>query len=101
MTVLLSLCMKRLKHKKTLYYEDITSEWLEKSNPSYKEIRYAKYVIKNNKRYYTNKTNRVEHKNREVINAKWYINLMGGTIVYLPTINEDGGISIADYKYYL
>ena len=58
------------------------------------------YVIKNNKRYYVNMTNKIDHKNREVENAKWFVDLMGGKLVFLPTINEDGGVSCADYKYY-
>ena len=82
------------------YYVDITEEWLHMANHNIKIIKNARYVKKNGKRYYVNKTNKIEHKNREVANARWYINLMGGTLVYLPTINEDGGVSCADYKYY-
>ena len=84
-----------------IFYKDITDEWLSQATKNIKEIKYAKYVIKNGKRYYVNKTNKIIHKNREVENAIWYVNLMGGKIVYLPTINEDGGIPCADYKYYM
>ena len=31
-------------YKKDIYYEDITLEWLKKSNLLFKEIKYAKYV---------------------------------------------------------
>ena len=83
-----------------IFYKDITDEWLSMSNKKVREIKYARYVIKNGKRYYVNRTNKIVHKNREVENAIWYVNLMGGKLVYLPTINEDGGVSCADYKYY-
>lgn len=83
-----------------IYYENITSKWLAQKNNKFREIRYAKYVVKNGKRYYVNKTNKIIHKNKEVDNAKWYVNLMGGKLVYLPTINENGGVSCADYRYY-
>lgn len=83
-----------------IYYENITKEWLKNRNTKFKEIKDARYVIKNGKRYYVNKINKIVHKNREVENAKWYVDLMGGKIVYLPTISEKDGIQCADYKYY-
>ena len=83
-----------------IFYKNITDEWLSRANKKVKEIKYAKYVIKNGKRYYVNKTNKIVHKNREVENAKWYVNLMGGKLIYLPTISEEDGIRCADYKYY-
>ena len=73
---------KTIKGKATKYYVDITEEWLHNSDTSVKEIGYAKYVIKNGKRYYVNKRNKIEHKNREVENARWYVNLMGGKIQF-------------------
>ena len=83
-----------------IFYKDITDEWLSMSNKKVSEIKYARYVLKNGKRYYVNKTNKIVHKNKEVENAIWYVNLMGGKLVYLPTISQDGWISCADYKYY-
>ena len=82
------------------HYRDITNEWLKKANTSVAGFGDAKYVIKNGKRYYVNNTNKIVHKNNEIENAKWYVNLMGGKIIYLPTINENGGIQCSDYKYY-
>ena len=81
-------------------YEDITEEWLHNSDTSIKEINDAKYVVKNGKRYYVNKRNKIIHKNREIENAKWYINLMGGKLQYLPVINEGYKVKCADYRYY-
>lgn len=86
--------------EKKIFYKDITNEWLSTANGKISEVKCAKYVTKNGKRYYVNKTNKIIHKNREVENAKWYVNIMGGKLVYLPTISEDGGVACADYKYY-
>lgn len=83
-----------------IFYKNIINEWLSNANKIVREVRNAKYVIKNGKRYYVNKTNKIIHKNREVENALWYVNLMGGKLVYLPTIGEEDGISCANYKYY-
>ena len=82
------------------FYENITHEWLTNRDLSIKKLSVAKYVIKNHKRYYVNKINKVVHKNREVENAKWFIELMGGRLDYLPDINEDMGVQCADYRYY-
>ena len=73
-----------------IFYKDITDEWLSMSNKKVSEIKYARYFLKNGKRYYVNRTNKIVHKNREVENAIWYVNLMGGKLVYLPTISQDG-----------
>lgn len=85
---------------KKMYFRDITEEWLMMADTDIKEVKNAKYVIKNKKRYYVNSTNKIIHKNKEEENARWYVDIMGGTLMYLPIINEDGGISCADYRYY-
>jgi len=82
------------------YYKDVTNKWLKKANSNIKIISNAKYVIKNGKRYYVNKTNKIKHENIEVENAKWFINTFGEKLLFLPKINEDDNVSCADYKYY-
>ena len=92
------VCEENNTYKVGKYYQDITEEWIHNVDTSIRVVKDAKYVIKNGKRY--NKINKIEHKNKEVENAKWYVNLMGGTLKYLPNIREDEGIQCADYKYY-
>lgn len=81
-------------------YQDLTSEWLKKENKTYKAITFAKSIQKNGHLYEVNSTNKIALLNREKENAKWFVNQFGGRIEFLPTIQEDGGISCSDYKYY-
>lgn len=81
-------------------YINVTTKWLKKSNKNIKIIKDAKYVYKNGKRYYVNNINKIKHENNEEENAEWFINIFGGKLLYLPKIDENGGISCSNYKYY-
>lgn len=87
------------KRIKTIY-NDVTQEWLDKADTSYQELLNATSVKKGEKIYQVNKTNKIEFLNRERENAEWFVNKFGGKIEFLPTIQEDGGISCSDYKYF-
>ena len=81
-------------------YDDVTNEWLGKSNLDYQEVKDAPSVLKNGKRYKTNQKNKIILENREKENGEWFVKTFGGRIEYLPVINEDEGIECADYMYY-
>lgn len=83
-----------------LLYDDVTDEWLKKSNLDYQEIKNASSVLKNGKRYKVNKKNKIILENREKENGEWFVKTFGGRIEYLPVINEEDGIECADYMYY-
>lgn len=87
--------------KENTIYIDITNEWLKDvdKNKSKKIVKEAKYIVKGGKIYYTNNINKIIYMNNERENGLWYVKLMGGTLLYLPTISENGGISCADYLY--
>ena len=84
---------------KDTVYIDITDEWLKHVDKTKKSVKEAKYVIKDEKTYYTNNINKIIYMNNEYKNGLWYVELMGGTLLYLPTISENGGVSCADYLY--
>lgn len=87
--------------KENTMYIDITNEWLKDvdKNKSKKIVKEAKYIVKGGKIYYTNNINKIIYMNNERENGLWYVKLMGGTLLYLPTISENGGISCVDYLY--
>lgn len=82
------------------YYEDVTKKWLSKAKLEYKEVKRAVSIVKDGKRYKTNKRNRILLENMEEENGKWFVENFGGRIEYLPAINEDNGIQCSDYMYY-
>lgn len=84
---------------KDTVYIDITDEWLKHVDKTKKSVKEAKYVIKDEKTYYTNNINKIIYMNNEYKNGLWYVELMGGTLLYPPTISENGGVSCADYLY--
>ncbi len=92
--------VQNVKSQHLKNYEDVTDKWLKNRDLSYQETINAISVIKNEKEYLVNKTNKIEFINREKENGEWFVNTFGGKIEYLPTIQEDGGVSCSDYKYY-
>jgi len=81
-------------------YDDVTNEWLSKSNLDYQEVKNAPSVLKNGKRYKVNNKNKIILENREKENGEWFVKTFGGRIEYLPVINEDECVECADYMYY-
>lgn len=79
-------------------YQDISKDWL-KNKTNNGLIKNAISVRLNNKIYRVNNINKIVHENNEVEVAIWLKNMFGGTIEYLPNINEDKGIACADYRY--
>jgi hypothetical protein len=76
---------------------DVTKIYLSKATPGKGIIKDADFVIIKGKTYYTNKINKIEHKNNEVEVAKWLKETLGGDIYYLPRITQEDGIKTADY----
>ena len=88
--------MNKLKAKK--YYIDVTEDWL--NNKSMKgQIKNSKSITINNHKYFVNDKNKIIHKNKEIKIAKLIIKTFGGTLKYLPNINEKDGIRCGDYFY--
>lgn len=79
-------------------YINVSSKWLRKAKPNSHKIEDAKYVVKNNKRYYINNENKINHMNNKVEVAMWLESTFGGVLKYLPDINEDN-VKCADYYF--
>ena len=54
---------------KDTVYIDITDEWLKHVDKTKKSVKEAKYVIKDEKTYYTNNINKIIYMNNEYKNG--------------------------------
>ena len=88
--------MNLVTKTKNLNYDDVTDIWL-KNKTKYTNIKNAKSVVINKKRYFVNEINKINHTNNEVHIAKLLVKTFGGKLEYLPVIGEEDGIQCGDY----
>lgn len=82
------------------HFKDITIDFMKNAVPSLNYGAYsAKSITKNGHKFVVNSINKINLKNHEKENAEWFLNLMGGKIIYLPDINTKDSVKMADYKY--